>query len=76
MRLTIEPPAELAHVNGAPCRVWSGFDEAGTEVLVWLAAVQPQTHDQERLVAFDRELRELAAPPSAAVFDDMRFVVD
>lgn len=75
MRLTIEPTAEFAHVNGAPCRVWSGFDEAGTEVLVWLAAVQPQTHDQERLAAFDRELRELAAP-STAVFVDMRFVVD
>lgn len=75
MWLTIEPTAEIVRVNGTACRIWTGRDQNGTEVRVWAAVVQPQTHDELRLAAFERELQELPAP-SMAVAVDMRFIVD
>lgn len=75
MRLTIEPTAEIATVNGAPCRVWTGTDAGGTEVRVWINVVQPQTDDPVRLAAFDAELQALPAPRTAVAVD-LRFIVD
>lgn len=75
MKLTIEPTATIARVNGAYCRIWTGVDENGTEVLVWAAVVQPQTHDELRLAAFDAALRALPEP-ERGITVDMRFVVD
>ncbi len=75
MRLTIEPTADFATVNGARCRAWTGADGNGTEVLVWVAMVSPQTHDEQRLASFDAELRALPTP-SIAMSIDMRFLVD
>lgn len=59
MRLTLTPTAEIARVNGTECRVWTGRNEAGTEVRAWIAVVQPQTHDEARCAAFEAALREL-----------------
>lgn len=75
MKLTITPTAEFATVNGAPCRIWTGTDDAGTEIRAWIAVVQPQTHDEGLLAAFEAELRALPQPRTA-VSVDMRFVVD
>lgn len=74
MKLSIEPTAECTSIEGQPCRVWTGVDENGTEVKVWVRTVQPQTHDPVRLEAFDRELQEL--PPLRAGAIDYRFIAD
>ena len=74
MKLTIEPTARMLSIEGHPVRVWSGTDENGTPVEVFVRAVQPQTHDVERLAAFERELKEL--PPLRASAVDFRFIAD
>ncbi len=56
MRLTIEPTKNFEKVNGNICRIWRGVTDLGVEALVYVATVQPQTHDPELLAAFDAEL--------------------
>lgn len=74
MKLTLEPTRAIESVNGTPCRVWVGITEEGTEVKAWVACVQPQTHDAERLSTFDRTLKALPYPePSIAI--DLRFII-
>lgn len=61
MRLSIYPTGEFQMIEGQPCRLWEGWDEAGTPVHVHVRCVSPQTHDPEALEAFDAKLAML--PP-------------
>ncbi len=61
LKLTIEPTADFDSVGDVIVRIWTGHDESGTEVKLWIAMVQPQTHDPERLAAFEAALHELVA---------------
>lgn len=72
MKLTLEPTPQIQNVDGAPARIWKGFTDQGVEVLAWIRTVQPQTHDAEKLAAFERELQELKFAYSAI---DIRFVI-
>lgn len=74
MKLTIEPTRECTSIEGIPCRIWEGTDENGTEVKVWVRTLQPQTHDTERLAAFEQELQAL--PPLRPGAVDYRFIAD
>lgn len=75
MKLTIEPTPDFVTINGQPLRVWRGQDEAATPVHVYVRAVAPQTHDAERLEAFEKQLQDLgyARPDPAAI--DIRMVL-
>lgn len=59
MKLAIDATAVFETVQGTPCRVWEGRTEDGTPVKAWVAILQPQTHDPERLAAFEAALREM-----------------
>lgn len=74
MKLTIEPTAEMMRIEGAPCRIWTGTDENGTEVKVWVRTLSPQTHDEARLAAFEKELKSLPQLGLGAI--DYRFIAD
>jgi len=74
MKLTIEPTDEFVKIEGASCRIWTGEDEAGTPVHVYVRTVSPQTHDKDRLEAFDAALKALPQMEPGAI--DYRFVVD
>ena len=74
MKLTIEPTAQITSIERAPCRLWEGHDEYGTPVKVWVRTLQPQTHDEARLDAFNRELDALPALGPGAI--DYRFIID
>ena len=74
MKLTIEPTSECTSIEGIPYRIWEGTDENGTAVKVWVRTIQPQTHDTERLAAFEKELEGL--PPLRPSAIDHRFIED
>lgn len=76
MKLTIEPTAEPMVIDGVPCRLWTGADENGTPVHVYVRAVSPHTHDPERLRAFDETLKALPPLRQAGITIDHRFVAD
>lgn len=59
MQIHMEPTSTITIVNGAPCRLWLGVTEDGTPVHCHVATVSPQTHDPERLEAFDRALKDV-----------------
>lgn len=69
MKLALEPTDRIENVRGTPCRVWQGATEDGTPVLAYVAVVQPQTHDPDRLAAFERELREMPYRRELVSFD-------
>lgn len=69
MKLSLEPTDRIERVQGTPCRVWQGATEDGTPVLAWVGVVQPQTHDAERLAAFDAALRGLPLRRELVSFD-------
>lgn len=74
MKLTIEPTKQLTKIEGAPCRIWEGVDENGTPVKVWVRTLSPQTHDEDRLRAFEAELKALPSLGPGAI--DYRFLAD
>lgn len=69
MKLTLEPTDRIESVQGTPCRVWKGTTEEGTEILAWIATVQPQTQDPEQLAAFERALRNVPYRRELVSFD-------
>lgn len=75
MKLTLEPTAEIASVDGAPARVWKGTSDAGVEVKAWIRCVQAQTDDEAKLKAFDVALQALPQPKHELVSFDMRFAL-
>ena len=76
MKLTLEPTGRIETINGQPHRVWQGSDADGTPVFAWIRTVQPQTHDERRLAAFDAALKALPQPLRELVSFDLRMVVD
>ncbi|MEM1088186.1 MAG: hypothetical protein AAGH90_10675 [Pseudomonadota bacterium] len=76
MRLTIEPTGDFIKIEGARCRLWTGEDDAGTPVHVYVRCLSPQTHDKDRCGAFDAALEALPDLKEGAVTIDYRFVVD
>jgi hypothetical protein len=76
MKLTIEPTGEPMTIEGIQLRLWKGTDESGTPVHVYVRAVSPQTHDEERLKAFEEQLKALPPLRQAGMTIDHRFVVD
>lgn len=74
MKLTISPTIEVVTIENRPARVWVGTDENGTEVKLWVRAVQPQTDDGDLLAAFEAELQAL--PQLQVSVFDHRFVAD
>jgi hypothetical protein len=76
VKLTLEPTDKIQNVDGIPCRIWKGIDDAGTPLLAWVRFVQPQTHDPARLKAFEQKLQELPTPaPDREQPIDLRLVI-
>lgn len=80
MRLTLEPTPEivtLASRGGAriAARVWTGFTDDGVEVRAFVAAVSPQTHDEDVAARFLAQLQalEVTREPGAI---DFRYFID
>ncbi|WP_449255155.1 hypothetical protein [Bosea sp. (in: a-proteobacteria)] len=69
MKLTLEPTGIIETVEGTPCRLWTGADENGTPVHAYVATMQPQTHDPERLAAFAAALEEVPLVRQLVYFD-------
>lgn len=59
MKLHLESTPQITVFNGAPCRVWKGIDGTGVEVLAFIAAVSPQTHDERVAARYAGELLEV-----------------
>ncbi len=76
MKLAITPTDRFIRIEGTDHRIWTGEDESGTLVEVAVAYVCPQTHDPERLAAFDRALREIPKLRQSGVIIDYRYCVD
>lgn len=76
MKLTLEPTDRLQTFDGAPARVWKGVTDSGVEVLAFIRCVQPQTHDEAKLAAFDAELKALPPVRKELVSFDYRMVAD
>jgi hypothetical protein len=74
MKLTISPTTVIELIEGVPCRRWEGVSDAGTPVHAWVRMLQPQTHDEAALAAFERELKALPPVERQLVFFDHRFV--
>lgn len=69
MELRLSPTDRIERVQGTPCRVWSGKTDEGTAVLAFVAVVQPQTHDPDKLAAFEAALREMPYRRELVSFD-------
>lgn len=73
MQLTLTPSDQVQDVDGIPCRIWKGATEEGVPVFAWISCVQPQTHDPEKLRAFDDALQALPTPERYFDTVDLRF---
>lgn len=69
MKLSLEPTGIIETVRGTPCRLWTGRSEDGTPVHAYIATLQPQTHDPERLAAFAAALEEVPLVRQLVCFD-------
>lgn len=69
MKLLLEPTDRIESVQGVPHRVWRGFSADGVEVLAWVATIQPQTHEPEKLAAFDAALKDMPYRRELVSFD-------
>ncbi|ATQ67767.1 MULTISPECIES: hypothetical protein [Methylosinus] len=76
MKLTLEPTDRLETFEGAPCRIWTGLTDSGVEVVAFVRSISPQTHDEEKLSVFDRELKALPPIRREWVSFDYRMVAD
>lgn len=74
MKLILEPKA-LEMVEGVQCRRWEGVTDKGVPVHVWIRMVSPQTHDQEVIAGFTRELEEQLKYERHLVMFDLRLVM-
>ncbi len=75
MKLSLEPTDEIERVNGTLCRKWKGTTDLGTPVMAWIAIIQPQTHEPERLQEFEEQLRELPPARREPVSFDIRMAI-
>lgn len=75
MKLTLTPTPRIDRVDGVECRVWTGTDETGLEVLAWIRVVSPQTHDPEANARFEATLRALPRPRRSADGIELRFIL-
>lgn len=67
MKITITPTAHVASLDLGPCRLWTGVDENGVAVNLWIRAVQPPTHSEALLAPYDEQLSEQGPPEGASV---------
>jgi hypothetical protein len=75
MKITLEPTATIDTIEGKiPARIWIGHTESGIPVKVWIAVIQPQTHDEAQLAEFGRLLKEVPAKRELSTFD-IRLVI-
>jgi hypothetical protein len=76
MKITIASTDKVVMVNGASARVWEGETESGTPVTCLIPLISPQTHDEDRLGEFDRELLHHDPPRSVTGQElDLRLVI-
>ena len=70
MKITLEATDTIDTVQGkVQARIWEGQTESGVPIKAWIAVVQPQTHDADKLAQFDRELKEVPATRVPVSFD-------
>lgn len=69
MKITLQPTGDFERVEGTPCRVWTGETDAGVPIKAWVAIVQPQTHDEAQLAAFEATLKEMPYRRELVSFD-------
>jgi hypothetical protein len=69
VKLSLQPTGDIERVQGIPCRVWIGETDAGVPVKAWVAIVQPQTHDEGQLAAFEAALKEMPYRRELVSFD-------
>ena len=70
MKMTIEATATVDTIHGQiPAHIWEGTTDAGVPVKVWVAVVQPQTHDEALLAEFAKALKEVPAKRELSTFD-------
>lgn len=74
MKIILEPTDRIETFEGAPCRIWKGQSESGVEVIAFVRCISPQTHDEEKLAQFDRELKSLPPVRRELVSFDYRMV--
>lgn len=75
MKLTLEPSQTVDTINGTTqARIWTGVTDQGVRVKAWIAVVQPQTHDEGQLKAFDAALQEVKADRRPTSFD-LRIII-
>lgn len=75
MQITLTPTDTIQSVDGVPMRKWQGTTARGVPVVAFIRAIQPQTHDAEKLADFERELQALPQPKKEPVSFDMRFAI-
>lgn len=75
MKITLESTAVIDTIRGEiEARIWEGVTDTGIPVKAWIAAVQPQTHDETALAEFGRALKEMPMTRQLSTFD-LRFVI-
>jgi len=76
MQLSLEPTDVVDTIEGCvQARIWQGVTDHGVEVKAWIVAIQPQTHDAEKLKAFERGLKEMPYRRQLHSFD-VRMIMD
>ena len=76
MKLTIDPTDQIIRIEGQDFRVWTGADEEGVPVQVFVRGVSPQTDDEHVAKRFMDQLKELPPLRSSGLLIEYRFVVD
>lgn len=59
MILTLTPTKQMRKVNGTDVREWHGTDEEGVQVVAMIAAVAPQTNNEQTHDRYTKDLNEL-----------------
>lgn len=69
MQIKIESTEKIVELDGVPARVWEGRTKSGIPVHCFVTRISPQTHDDEYIEQFEKELKEQKAPsPEVAAY--------
>ena len=70
MKITVEATATIDTLQGKiPARIWQGQTDTGVPVKVWIAVIEPQTHDPVLTAQFEQELKKVPVKRELVSFD-------
>jgi len=74
MKITIESPTKITHLNNVPARIWEGTTESGIKVHCYITRIAIDK-DEPRSAEFEKELQEQKVPSPEIEAIPLRMII-